>query len=54
MCPCLVNVCKISDAAGYVPEMYSKSHISLILEMCRTHEISDTPGNVQEISLVLA
>ena len=30
--------------------MYSKCHVSLILEMCRTHEISDTAGNVQEIS----
>ena len=34
--------CKISDAAGYVQEMYSKCHMSLTLEMCRTHEISDT------------
>ena len=33
--------------------MYSKRHVSLILEMCRTHEISDTAGNVQEISRVL-
>ena len=29
--------------------MYSKYHISLILEMHRTHKISDTAGNVQEI-----
>ena len=33
--------------------MYSKCHMSLILEMCRTHEISDTAGNVQEMSCVL-
>ena len=46
--------CKISDAAGYVQEMYSKCHMSLILEMCKTYEISDTTGNVQEISCVLA
>ena len=32
--------CKISDAAGYVQEMYSKCRMSLILEMCRTREIS--------------
>ena len=30
--------------------MYSKCHMSLILEMCRTHEISNTAGNIQEIS----
>ena len=46
--------CKISDSAGYVQEMYSKYHMPLILEMCRTHEISDATGNVQEISCVLA
>ena len=46
--------CKISDAAGYVQEMYSKCHVSLILEMCRIHEMSDSAGNVQEISCVLA
>ena len=45
--------CKISDAAEYVQEMYSKCHVSLILEMHRTHEISDTTGIVQEISCVL-
>ena len=28
--------------------------MSLILEMCRTHETSDTAGNVQGISCVLA
>ena len=33
--------------------MYSKCHMSLILEMCRTHEISDTAGNVQEMSFFL-
>ena len=37
--------CKISDAAGNVQEMYSKYHVSLILEMWRTHEISDIAGN---------
>ena len=46
--------CKISDAAEYLQEMYSKCDMSLILEMCRTHEISGTAGNVQEISCVLA
>ena len=33
--------------------MYSKCHMSLILEMCRTYEISNAAGNVQEISYVL-
>ena len=33
--------------------MSNKCHVSLILEMCRTHKISDNVGNVQEISLVL-
>ena len=45
--------CKLSDAAGYVQEMYSKCHMSLILEMCRTHQISDTSGYLWEISCVL-
>ena len=27
-------------------EMYSKCHMSLTLEMCTTHEISDNTGNV--------
>ena len=38
--------CKISDAAGYVQKMYSKHHMSLILEICSTHQISDATGNV--------
>ena len=33
--------------------MYSKYHTSLIMEMSRTHQISDTTGNVQEMSCVL-
>ena len=28
--------------------------MSLIMEMCRTHQISDTTGNVQDMSCVLA
>ena len=43
---------KISDVTGYVQEVYSKCHMSLILEMCRTHGSFDTAGNVQEISYV--
>ena len=40
--------CKIFAAAGHVQEMYSKCHVSVILEMCRTDQISGTAGNVQE------
>ena len=53
LCKCSYMKCKISKAAGYVQEMYSKCHKSLILEMCKTHEISDITGNLQEISCVL-
>ena len=50
---CLENVHEM-QAAGYVQVMYSKCHMSLILEMCKTHDISDTAGNLQEISCVFA
>ena len=33
--------------------MYSKCHMSLIKEMSRIHQISDTRGNVQKMSCVL-
>ena len=44
---------EISDVTGHVQEIYSKSHVSLIWEMCRTHQISGIKGNVQEMSCVL-
>ena len=37
---------EISDVTTHVQEMYSKCHVSLIWEMCRTHQITDTTGNV--------
>ena len=43
---------EISDVTRHVQKMYSKSHVSLIMEMCRTHQISDTTGNVQDMSTV--
>ena len=39
--------CKMSDAAGYVQVNII---MSLIMEMSRTHKISDIAENAQEIS----
>ena len=33
--------------------MYSKFHMFLIIELCRTHQMSYTARNVQEMSCVL-
>ena len=44
---------EISDVTGHIQKMYSKCHLSLISEKCRTHQISDTTGNVQDMSCVL-
>ena len=44
---------EISDVTGHVQKTYSNCHMSLIWEMCKTHQNFDAIGNVQEISCVL-
>ena len=44
---------EISDVTRHIQKMYSKCHVSLIWEMCKTHQNVDTIGNVHEISYVL-
>ena len=49
----MYKIYEISNVTGHVQKTYSRCHVSLIWEMCSTHQISDTTGNVQDMSCVL-